>query len=60
MIFFQIQWENSFLVTCKHRQANFFSFMVFVCAAVSFTAKISSFEAVAKREAESRHEQMKQ
>ena len=39
---------------------NFVSFLVFVGAAASFTAKISSFETVAKREAESRHEQMKQ
>ena len=60
MILFQIQEENSFLATSKHRQAKFFSFLVFVGAAASFTAKISSFETVAKREAESRHEQMKQ
>ena len=39
---------------------NFVSLLVFVGAAASFTAKISSFETVAKREAESRHEQMKQ
>ena len=32
---------------------NFFSFLVFVGAAASFTAKISSFETVAKRDAES-------
>ena len=61
MILFQIQWENSFLATSKHRQAKcFLSFLAFVGAAASFTAKISSFETVAKREAESRHEQMKQ
>ena len=38
MIFLQIQWENFFLPTSKHREAKFVSFLVFVGAADSFTA----------------------
>ena len=52
-ILFQIQPENFFLTTSNHQQAKFCLFLgiKFVGAAPSFTAKISSFETVAKREA---------
>ena len=49
MILLQIQKENIFLTPSKRQ--NFVSFLVFVGAAASFAARISSFETVAKKEA---------
>ena len=47
MILLQIQKENIFLTPSKRQ--NFVSFLVFVGAAASFAARISSFETVAKK-----------
>ena len=52
MILLQIQRENFFFYRpVNSEKPNFVSFLVFVGAAASFTAKISPFETVAKREA---------
>ena len=50
-ILLQIQHENNFLPTSKHRQANFVAFLIFVCTTASFFAQISSYENVLKRDA---------
>ena len=50
MILIQIQQEIFLYRPVKHRQAKFCLFLVLVGAAASFTAKISSFENVAKPE----------
>ena len=50
-ILLQIQHENNFLPTSKHRQANFVAFLIFVCTTASFFAQISSSENVLKRDA---------
>ena len=49
IILLQIQLENFFLPTNKHQQPKFVSFLVFLGAAPSFSAKILTFETVAKR-----------
>ena len=52
MILLQIQWEIFFFYRPVNAdKPNFVSFLVFVEAAASFTAKISSYETVGKREA---------
>ena len=50
-ILLQIQRENFFYRPVNSDKPNFVSFLVFFGAAASVTAKISSFETVAKREA---------
>ena len=47
----QIQHENNYLPTSKHRQANFVPFLIFVCTTASFFAQISSPQNVLKRDA---------
>ena len=51
MILLQIQRENFFYRPINSDKPNFVPLLVFVGAAASFTAKISPFETVAKREA---------
>ena len=52
MIFLQIQiLENFFYRPVNTNKPNFVSLLVFVGTAASFTAKISFFKTVAKREA---------
>ena len=51
MVLKQIQSEVFFYRPVNSNKSNFVSFLVFVGAAASFTAKISFFETVAKREA---------
>ena len=50
MVLTQIQSEVFFYQPVNTNKSNFVSFLVFVGAAASFTAKISFFETVAKRE----------
>ena len=51
MILLQIQRENFFYRPVNTDKSDFVSFLVSVGTHASFTAKISSFEIVAKREA---------
>ena len=51
MILLQIQRENFFYRPVNTDKSDFVSFLVSVGTPASFTAKISSFEIVAKREA---------
>ena len=48
--FVEIQWEIFFYRPVNADKPNFVSFLIFLGTAVSFTAKMSSFETVAKRE----------
>ena len=50
-ILLQIQLKNKFLPTSKQWPAKIVAFLVFVCMAASFIARISSFENVSKRDA---------
>ena len=51
MILFQNQWKFFFYLPVNADKPDFVSFLVFVAAAAKFTAKILSFETVAKRQA---------
>ena len=50
-IFLQIQPENNFLPTSKHRQARVRRFLVFICTTASFIAQILSSKYVLKWDA---------